>query len=124
MRTEVLTRSKGGMWAWLFQRITAVLLSSPPGAPGATHFVAIGELSYDNIAERLAAAAVLVIDIVLLVGRSSSTRSTACAWSCSTTGSASAARAASCRRPLGVGVGAFVYGMWALWPWIKLGGRR
>ena len=32
----------------------------------ATHIFAIGELSYDNIGERLAVTAVLVIDILLL----------------------------------------------------------
>ena len=26
MKAEVLAQSKGGVWAWLFQRITAVLL--------------------------------------------------------------------------------------------------
>ena len=68
MRTETLDRSRGGMWAWLGQRVTAVLLIVTIMVHLVlTHFVTIGELSYDNIGERLASGAVLVNDVLLLV---------------------------------------------------------
>jgi len=55
VRTETLDRSAGGMWAWLGQRVTAVvILVTIMVHLVLTHFVAIGELSYDNIGERLA----------------------------------------------------------------------
>ena len=68
MRTETLDRSRGGMWPWLGQRVTAVvILVTILVHLVLTHFVAIGQLSYDNIGERLAMTAVLVNDILLLV---------------------------------------------------------
>ena len=55
MRTETLDRSRGGMWPWLGQRVTAVVIIVTIMVHLVlTHFVAIGELSYDNIGERLA----------------------------------------------------------------------
>ena len=68
MRTETLDRSRGGMWPWLGQRVTAVVIIVTIMVHLVlTHFVAIGELSYDNIGERLASGAVLVNDVLLLV---------------------------------------------------------
>ena len=68
MRTETLDRSRGGMWPWLGQRVTAVVIIVTIMVHLVlTHFVAIGELSYDNIGERLATTAVLVNDVLLLV---------------------------------------------------------
>ena len=68
MRTETLDRSRGGMWPWLGQRVTAVVIIVTIMVHLVlTHFVAIGELSYDNIGERLASTAVLVNDVLLLV---------------------------------------------------------
>ena len=68
VRTETLDRSTGGMWPWLGQRVTAVvILVTIMIHLVLTHFMAIGELSYDNIGERLAMTAVLVNDVLLLV---------------------------------------------------------
>ncbi len=68
MRTETLDRSRGGMWPWLGQRVTAaVILVTIMVHLVLTHYVAIGQLSYDNIGERLAITAVLVNDILLLL---------------------------------------------------------
>ena len=68
MRTETLDRSRGGMWPWLGQRVTAVVVIVTIMVHLVlTHFVAIGQLSYDNIGERLATTAVLVNDVLLLV---------------------------------------------------------
>ena len=67
-RTETLDRSRGGMWPWLGQRVTAVLVIVTIMVHLVlTHYIAIGELSFDNIGDRLAGGAVLVNDIVLLV---------------------------------------------------------
>ena len=56
------------MWPWLGQRVTAVLVIVTIMVHLVlTHYVAIGELSFDNIGDRLAGGAVLVNDIVLLV---------------------------------------------------------
>src|SRR5665648_527935 len=68
LRTETLDRSRGGMWPWLGQRVTAVLVIVTIMVHLVlTHYVAIGQLSFDNIGDRLAGGAVLVNDIVLLV---------------------------------------------------------
>ena len=68
MSSDVLERSHGGMWPWLGQRVTAVLVIVTIMVHLVlTHYVAIGELSFDDIGERLAGGAVLVNDIVLLV---------------------------------------------------------
>ena len=84
MRTEVLDRSRGGMWPWLGQRVTAVLvLVTIMIHLILTHYVAIGHLSYSNIGARLAGGAV-VVNTSCCSWRSSSTASTACAWSCLT----------------------------------------
>jgi succinate dehydrogenase cytochrome b556 subunit len=120
VRAEVLKDSRGGMWAWLFQRITAVLLFVGLATHlGATHIFAIGDLSYDNIADRLASGFFAAMDVVLLAavlfhalngvrmvvldywftGRGARTWLAIVLWF--------------------VGLIAFVYGMWALWPWIK-----
>src|ERR1039457_2188077 len=67
-RTDVLDRSSGGMWPWLGQRVTAVLVIVTILIHLVlTHYVAIGHLSYSNIGARLAHGAVLVNDIVLLL---------------------------------------------------------
>ena len=68
MRTETLDRSRGGMWPWLGQRVTAVVIIVTIMVHLVlTHFVSIGELSYDNIGERLASGAVLANDVLLLL---------------------------------------------------------
>ena len=108
------------MWAWLFQRITAVFVFVALGVHlAATHIFSIGELSYDNIADRLASGFFVATDVLLLAaviyhalngvrmvaldywfsGRGSRTGLALVLWS--------------------LGVIAFVYGTWALWPWIK-----
>jgi succinate dehydrogenase cytochrome b556 subunit len=68
MSSEVLERNRGGMWPWLGQRVTAVLaLVTIVVHLVLTHYINIGQLSFDDIADRLAGGAVLVNDIVLLV---------------------------------------------------------
>jgi succinate dehydrogenase / fumarate reductase cytochrome b subunit len=121
VRTDVerVDRQHGGMWLWLIQRLTAAfLLFGMLVHIIATHIFAIGELSYENIGERLQSAFFITVDILLL-------------------GSVifhalNGARMVlldyffaerSQRRVLDAflivfGLAFFVYGIWALWPWI------
>jgi succinate dehydrogenase cytochrome b556 subunit len=111
--------ARGGVWSWLFQRITAVILIWGLGSHLiATHIYALGELSYGNIGHRLAAAYFVAVDISLL----------AAALYHALNGVRMVVldywfKSAASRRSLAIGLwvlgGAFfVYGMWALWPWI------
>jgi len=119
MNTEALARHRGGMWPWLLQRVTAVLVFVTISIHMvATHILNIGDLTYDNIAGRLAHGGMAVVDLILLAavvfhalngGRM--------VWlDYSLTGK-------SGRRVVDVafvifGAVAFGYGVWALWPWI------
>jgi succinate dehydrogenase cytochrome b556 subunit len=120
LRTEALDRSRGGMWPWLGQRVTAVLVIVTIMLHLVlTHYIAIGQLSFANIGERLAGGAVLVNDIVLLVAvvyhALNGLRMVVLDWGLSN-------RAG--RRVFDVvlwlvGVMAIVYGIWALWVWVS-----
>ena len=120
MRTETLDRSRGGMWPWLGQRVTAVIVIVTIMVHLVlTHFVAIGELSYDNIGERLASGAVLANDVLLLVAvvyhALNGVRMVMLDWGLA---------GRSARRGFDAflwvaGVTAVVYGIWALWVWVS-----
>ena len=120
MRTETLDRSRGGMWPWLGQRVTAVVIIVTIMVHLVlTHFVAIGELSYDNIRERLASGAVLANDVLLLVAvvyhALNGVRMVMLDWGLT---------GRSTRRGFDAflwvaGVTAVVYGIWALWVWVS-----
>ena len=54
MSTAVLDPSRGGMWGWLMQRVTAVvLIVGLLTHLVATHIFNLGHLSYLNIGDRL-----------------------------------------------------------------------
>ena len=118
--TETLDRSRGGMWPWLGQRVTAVLVIVTIMVHLVlTHYIAIGELSFDNIGARLAGGAVLVNDIVLLVAvvyhGLNGLRMVVLDWGLASRGG---------RRLFGVvlwlvGISSIVYGIWALWVWVS-----
>jgi succinate dehydrogenase / fumarate reductase cytochrome b subunit len=120
MRTEAIDRSRGGMWPWLGQRVTAVLVIVTILIHLVlTHYVAIGQLSYDNIGERLAGAAVLVNDVVLLFAvvyhALNGLRMVVLDWGLSSSGG---------RRVFDVvlwvvGIAAVIFGIWALWVWVS-----
>jgi succinate dehydrogenase hydrophobic membrane anchor protein len=120
VRTETLDRSRGGMWPWLGQRITAVvILVTIMVHLVLTHFVAIGQLSFENIGERLASTAVLVNDVLLLIAvvyhALNGVRMVAFDYAFS---------GAGVRRGFDaflwvVGIIAVVYGIWALWVWVS-----
>lgn len=120
MRTETLDRSRGGMWPWLGQRVTAVIVIVTIMVHLVlTHFIAIGELSFANIGERLAGGAVLVNDLLLLLAVTyhalNGVRMVVLDWGLSGKGT---------RRGFDaflwvVGVAAVIYGIWALWVWVS-----
>lgn len=119
MRAEVVEQGRGGMWLWLLQRASAViLLVALITHLVATHLFNIGELSYDNIAQRLTSGFFITMDILLLAAAIfhalNGTRSVLLDYWFA---------AVKTRRLLDgvllvIGVVAFVYGLWALWPWI------
>ena len=120
MKAESISTHKGGMWSWLFQRITAVLLIVMLAIHLIfTHILSIGDINYDSIGERLAHAGFVAVDIILLASvifhalnglrmvlmdywltsRKRAMVVTIVLWV--------------------VGIVAMVYGTWALWPWIS-----
>lgn len=120
MKAEVVSSHKGGMWSWLFQRITAVLLIVCLAIHLIfTHILSIGELGYDNVGERLAHASLTAVDIILL----------AAALYHALNGLrmvlmdywfTSRKRAIALTSVLWVvGIALMIYGTWALWPWIS-----
>ncbi len=120
MRTETLDRSVGGMWPWLGQRVTAVVILVTIGVHLVlTHYVAIGHLSYQNIGERLAQTAVLVNDVLLLVAvvfhALNGVRMVVLDWGLAGTG----VRRGFTAFLWVVGIVATVYGTWALWVWVS-----
>ena len=120
LNTETLDRSRGGMWPWLGQRVTAVLVIVTIMVHLVlTHYIAIGQLSFANIGDRLAGGAVLVNDIVLLVAvvyhALNGLRMVVIDW-----GLASSGRRRVFDAVLWlVGILAIVYGIWALWVWVS-----
>jgi succinate dehydrogenase hydrophobic membrane anchor protein len=119
MRSDVLARDTGGMWPWLGQRVTAVLVIVTIAVHLIlTHLFAIGQLSFDNIGERLANTAVLVNDVVLLVAvlfhGLNGVRMVVLDY----------AHLGKGRRAFDallwvIGIAATVYGIWALWVWVS-----
>jgi succinate dehydrogenase cytochrome b556 subunit len=119
VKAEVLEQSKGGMWAWLFQRVTAVLLIIGFASHLiSTHIMAIGELSYDNIAHRLASTFFVVMDVMLLAAvlyhALNGLRMVVLDYWFTEKGQ----RTALTFVLWVAGLVVFVYGLWALWPWI------
>ena len=120
LRTETLDRSRGGMWPLLGQRVTAVLVIVTIMVHLVlTHYIAIGQLSFANIGDRLAGGAVLVNDIVLLVAvvyhAINGLRMVVLDW---VLASSSGRRVFDAVLWL-VGILAIVYGIWALWVWVS-----
>ena len=119
MQRELIAKQRGGMWPWLGQRVTAVLLLVTIMVHMIlTHLFAIGKLDYNNVAERLAHVAVAINDVVLLAAvlfhALNGVRMVVIDYWFAKVGS---------RRTLdivlwAIGLGALVYGLWALWPWI------
>ncbi len=120
LSTKALDRSRGGMWPWLGQRVTAVLVIVTIMVHLVlTHYIAIGRLSFDNIGARLAGGVVLVNDIVLLVAvvyhALNGLRMVVIDWGLAGSGRRRVFDAVLWL----VGVLAVVYGIWALWVWVS-----
>ena len=84
-----------------------------------THYFALGELSFENIDQRLGAVGVLVNDVVLLVAvvfhALNGVRMVALDY-----GFASAsARTILSLALWAIGVAAVAFGVWALWVWVS-----
>lgn len=119
MRNEVLARETGGMWPWLGQRVTAVVVIVTIGVHLVlTHLFAIGELSFDDIGDRLANSAVLVNDVLLLFAvvfhALNGVRMVVFDY----------AHLGRGRRAFDallwvIGVAVSIYGIWALWVWVS-----
>jgi len=120
LSSETIDRSRGGMWPWLGQRVTAVLVIVTIMVHLVlTHYIAIGELSFDNIGDRLAGGAVLVNDVVLLLAvvyhALNGLRMVVLDWGLTNSGGRRVFDAALWL----LGVVAIVYGIWALWVWVS-----
>jgi succinate dehydrogenase cytochrome b556 subunit len=106
------------MWPWLLQRVTAVVLV----VGLAIHLIVLhafnlGDLNFDNVAARVASWFFAAVDLSLLGAglfhALNGTRMVLLDYGF----------AGTKRRALGivlwvVGVLTFVYGTWALWPWL------
>ena len=120
LRTAAVDGSRGGMWPWLGQRLTAVLVIVTIMIHLVlTHFVAIGHLSYDNIGARLAAGVVVANDIVLLLAvvfhGLNGLRMVVLDWGLASRGGRRVFDAVLWL----VGIASIVYGIWALWAWVS-----
>jgi succinate dehydrogenase cytochrome b556 subunit len=119
MRTEVIDTQRGGMWPWLGQRVTAVVVIVTIIVHLVlTHWVSIGELSFEDIDGRLGNLAVLVNDVLLLLavvyhGLNGLRMVVLDYW----LGSAGSRRAFDAVLWI-VGIAASAYGVWALWVWV------
>ena len=108
------------MWGWLLQRVTAVvLIVGLLTHLVSTHIFNLGHLSFLNIGDRLGATFFVVIDVSLLAasifhGLNGARMIVLDYWL-----ETRASRLALTIVLWVFGSATFVYGMWALWPWIS-----
>ena len=119
MKAATVDTHRGGMWSWLFQRITAVLLIVCLAIHLIfTHILNIGELDYANVADRLAHGGLTAVDIILLAAgiyhALNGLRMVLLDYWFTSRKRAVALNAAL----WAIGLAFLVYGIWALWPWI------
>jgi len=114
-----LGEARGGVWGWFMQRVTAVILIVGLGTHlVATHILSIGELSYDNIAARLAGAFFVVIDVALLAAAIYHGLNGLRMVLLDYFWNARRQRLVFTYLLWAFGSAFFVFGLWALWPWI------
>ncbi len=114
-----LNEARGGVWGWLMQRVTAVVLIVGLGTHLiATHIQNAGELSYGNIAQRLAAAFFIVVDVSLLAAAIFHALNGLRMVLLDYFWKARRQRLVFTSILWAIGVGFFTFGLWALWPWI------
>jgi succinate dehydrogenase membrane anchor subunit len=115
-----IDRQRGGMWLWLAQRISAViLLFGLLTHLIATHILSIGELSYENIAERLQSGFFVTVDVLLLAAAVFHALNGSRMVLLDYLFSDIAKRRILDLVLLTFGLLAFAFGLWALWPWIS-----
>lgn len=118
MREETIQEHAGGMWPWLLQRITAVVLLLGLAVHLiALHVVNLGSLDYSTVAGRLSQSGFIVVDFALLGAglfhALNGLRTVLLDY-----GFTGGRRTALTVAVWIVGLGAFGYGTWALWPWL------
>ncbi len=118
MRQEIIEEHAGGMWPWLLQRVTAVVLLLGLAVHlFSLHIVNLGSLSYDNVAGRLSSVGFIVVDFALLAAglfhALNGVRMVLLDY-----GFTGGRKTALTIVMWIVGLGAFGYGTWALWPWL------
>lgn len=118
MRQAVVQRGEGGMWPWLLQRITAVVLIYALAVHlVVTHIFNLGELTFANVDERLESWFYLVTDFALL-GASLFHGLNGLRMVLLDYGFRGGRRVALDIVLVVVGVATFVYGTIGLWAWI------
>ena len=119
MKAEAIATHKGGMMAWLFQRVTAVLIIVTLGIHLVfTHILSIGDINYDTIGQRVAHGAYTALDLILLIaGIYHALNGLRMVLMDYWFGNRKLAVSLNIVLWV-VGVAAIVYGAWALWPWI------
>lgn len=119
MKAETVSAHRGGMWAWLFQRITAVLLIVCLAIHLIfTHILSIGDISYETVGERVAHGTFTALDIILL-GAGVYHALNGLRMVLMDYWFGSRRRALALNIVLwAVGIAFFVYGIWGLWPYI------
>jgi succinate dehydrogenase cytochrome b556 subunit len=119
VKAETVSTHKGGMWAWLFQRITAVLLLVCLAIHLIfTHILGIGDINYDTIGQRVAHASYTAVDIILLAaGIYHALNGLRMVLMDYWFGRRKWAMALNIVLWV-VGLAVMAYGTWALWPWI------
>jgi len=118
MREDVLRTDRGGMWPWFLQRLTAVWLVFGLGMHlVVTHVFSIGALDFAGVGDRLTGWFFPFVDLTLLAAALfhglNGLRMVLLDY-----GFIGRARSMLDTVLVVVGLGAFGYGVWALWPWL------
>jgi succinate dehydrogenase hydrophobic membrane anchor protein len=119
VKAATISAHRGGMWSWLFQRVTAVLLIVCLAIHLIlTHIADLGEVNMTTIGARLAHGGLTAVDIILLAAgifhALNGLRMVLMDYWFSPR-----SRALALTGGLWVlGLAFFGYGIWALWPWI------
>ena len=114
-----LSGARGGVWGWFMQRVTAVILIVGLGTHlVATHILSVGELGYDNIAARLAGVFFIVIDVGLLAAAIYHGLNGLRMVLLDYFWNARRQRLVFTWLLWAFGTAFFIFGLWALWPWI------
>ena len=119
MKAATVAAHKGGMWSWLLQRITAVLLIVCLALHLIyTHILSIGDISYETVGNRVAHGTFTALDIILLAaGIYHALNGLRMVLMDYWFGNRRLAVALNVVLWV-VGLAAVAYGTWALWPWI------